>query len=284
LNTLEQIKTGFGAYSEAHDFIRKHNFYSFFLMPIIFNFLLFMFFAGMAWHYSSLGADYIYFNLGIADYDFGKAGFLKPFLHFTIALFLKMLGLAIYLLAFRYIVLIIMAPVLTIVSERVEEIITGNEFPFEWLQFLKDAGRGILIAIKNSAKEIFYTILLFALSFVPVIGLMGPLLIFMVTSYFYGFSMMDYTLERKKMNIRKSENFILQHKMLAVVIGAVFNILVIISTTFSVFPSLFVSFFVKVLLLIPLVALSIAPIYGVVAGTLATLKILNSETTDVSTT
>jgi CysZ protein len=284
LNALQQIQAGISSYKEAHAFIKQHSFYSFFLMPIVFNFLLFMFFSGMVWHYSALSADYIYFSLGIADYDFGKAGFLKPVLHWTIALLLKLLGLAIYLLVFRYIILIIMAPVLTIVSERVEEIISGNSFPFEWLQFLKDAGRGILIAFRNSAKEIFYTALLFIMSFVPVIGLLSPLLIFMITSYFYGFSMMDYTLERKKMNIRESENFILQHKLLAITIGAIFNVLVIFSVSFSVFPSLFISFFVKVLLLIPLVALSIAPIYGVVAGTLATLKILDSGKNDVVTT
>jgi CysZ protein len=93
-------------------------------------------------------------------------------------------------------------------------------------------------------------------------------------SYFYGFSMLDYTSERLKMNLQQSENFIWQHKWLAVAIGTVFNLLVVVSTTFSIFPSVFVSFFVKAFLLIPLIALSIAPIYGVVAGTIAALKIL----------
>jgi CysZ protein len=278
LNAIQQIRAGISSYKEAHAFIKQNSFYTFFLMPVVFNFLLFMFFSGMVWHYSVLGADYIYFNLGIADIDMGKAGFMKPFLHYVIGFLFKALGLVIYVLVFRYIVLILMAPVLTIVSERVEEILTGNEFPFEWMQFVKDTGRGILVAARNSAKEIFYTILIFFFSFVPLAGLLSPVLIFMVESYFYGFSMMDYTLERKKMNVSQSENFILKHKMLAITIGAVFNLLVIISTTFSVFPSFFISFLFKVLLLIPLVALSIAPIYGVVAGTLATLKLTTSTT------
>jgi CysZ protein len=280
LDILTQIKTGLASYREAHDFIRKHSFYSYFLMPIVFNFLLFMFFSGLVWHYSSLAADYIYFNLGIDTYDFGKAGFLKPVLHFTIALILKLLGMVIYILTFRYIILILMAPVLTIVSERVEEIVTGEEFSFEWLQFLKDMGRGMYIAFRNLLKEIFYTVILFFFSFIPLIGFASPVLLFMMESYFYGFSMMDYTLERKKMSLSQSESFIWGNKFIAITLGAVFNLLVIVSITFSVFPSIFISFLVKVFLMIPLLALSVAPIYGVVAGTLAAIKIMKENQAD----
>jgi hypothetical protein len=142
--------------------------------------------------------------------------------------------------------------------------------------------RGILIAIINSVKEIVYTILIFLLSFVPLVGFISPVLLFLLVCYYYGFSMMDYTLERRKMNIRQSENFIWKHKWLAIVLGMVFNVLVIFSTTFSVFPSIFISFFVKVVLLIPLIALSVAPIYGVVAGTLVTLRLTEKKSEDLA--
>ncbi len=282
LNFLSQINLGFKAYKQAHGFIKEHGLFSYFLMPIAFNFVLFMFFSGIIWHYSGIAAIEIEDRLGISNSDFGSWNFLKTVVHFTIAILLKVVGLVIYMLIFRYLVLILMAPVLAMISERVEEIVSGKSFAFEWLQFLKDTLRGILIAIINSVKEIVYTILIFLLSFVPLVGFISPVLLFLLVCYYYGFSMMDYTLERRKMNIRQSENFIWKHKWLAIVLGMVFNVLVIFSTTFSVFPSIFISFFVKVVLLIPLIALSVAPIYGVVAGTLATLQLTEKKSEDLA--
>jgi CysZ protein len=274
VNFFKQIQLGLNAYKEAHAFIKQHNFYSYFFIPILFNLVLFVLFSGLVWHYAQMGSDYIYYTLNIENFNFGNFSFLKGIIHFAISFIFKLLGLVLYMIIFRNIVLILMAPVLTIVSEKTEEIISGKTYSFEWLQFVKDAVRGIVIAIKNSLKEVFYTLVIFLLSFIPVIGLAASFLVFFMQSYFYGFSMIDYTLERAKMDIAESENFIWKHKWLAVAIGTVFNLLVAVSTTFSIFPSVFVSFFLKVFLLIPLIALSAAPIYGVVAGTLATLKVL----------
>jgi CysZ protein len=273
LDFITQIKTGLSSYLEAHRFIRQHHFVSFFLMPIIFNFLMFMFFSGLVWHYAALAADYIYYSLNIDLHNFDLLHFIKPLLHITITIIFRLLGIFIYLLSFRYIILILMAPVLSIVSARVEEIVTGKEMPFEWLQFLKDTSRGIIIASRNSVMGIIYSVMIFFMSFIPLVGLASPVLLFLIESYYYGFSMLDYTLERHKMSISQSRQFIKQHKWLAIALGSVFNILVITSVSFSVFPSVFVSFLVKVFLMIPLLALSVAPIYGVVAGTLAMIKI-----------
>lgn len=277
MNFLQQIKIGLSAYKEAHAFIKQHNFYSYFFIPILFNLVLFVLFSGLVWHYAQMGADKIYYSLSIDSIDFGNYSFLKKIIHFALAFVFKVLGLILYMITFRNVVLVFMAPVLTMVSEKTAEIITGEEYAFEWLQFLKDTARGMYIAIRNTIKEVFYIVVIFLLSFVPGIGFFSAFIVFVIQSYFYGFSMIDYTLERHKMNIVESENFIWKHKWLAIAIGCVFNLLVAFSTTFSVFPSVFVSFFVKVFLLIPLIALSVAPIYGVVAGTIASLKFLKSE-------
>ncbi len=277
MNVLQQIQLGLASYKEAHVFIKQHKFYSFFFIPIVFNLILFLLFSGLVWHYAQLGADYVYYELNIDGANFGKLEILKSLLKFSIAFAFKILGLLLYVIAFRNIVLVLMAPVLTVVSERVAEIISGEVIEFSSVQFLKDVARGLVVALKNSVKEIFYTVIIFFLSFVPIIGFTGSLLLFAMQSYFYGFSMIDYTLEQKKLTVKQSENFIWNNKWLAITIGAIFNLLVILSTTFSVFPSIFVSFIIKVVLLIPLIALSVAPIYAVVAATLATLKIYTVE-------
>ena len=47
-----------------------------------------------------------------------------------------------------------MSPVFAILSEKVESILTGNEYPFNIHQFLSDIWRGVKLAIRNFAIEI----------------------------------------------------------------------------------------------------------------------------------
>lgn len=278
MNTIQQIQSGISAYKQAHEFIKTHSFLGYFILPLIFNFLLFLFFSGLIWHYSVTASDKIYFASGIDEYLQTDFKFIRWMIKASLFIILNIGGLIIYLLIFKSIVLVLMAPVLTIVSEKTESIVTGKTFSFTFLQFMKDVLRGVILAIKNLFKEILLSVLLLIVSFIPLIGFVSPLMLFLVQSYFYGFSMFDYSLERNNYSVSQSENWIWQHKTLVITIGAVFNFLLIISTTFSVFPSFFVSFLLKIVLLIPLVVLSVIPIYSTVAATLAYLKTTTPQT------
>lgn len=270
---FKQITTGINAYKEAHAFIKQHSFFSYFIIPIIFNFLLFLYFTGLIWHYSNIIADQLFFYFDIQSLLSQQFNFIQSIIKFILLVFINVIGLVIYLLVFKSLILIIMAPVLTIVSEIVDTIVTGNIYNFSLQDFVKDIYRSIRLSIKNITKEIFLSILFLIFSLLPIIGFIGPILLFTMQSYFYGFSMLDYSLERKKISVLQSEQFIWNHKFLSISIGVVFNFLLIISTSFSIFPSMFVSFILKVVLLIPLVVLSVLPIYSVVAATLVILQI-----------
>ena len=270
---IKQITTGINTYKEAHAFIKQHSFFSYFIIPIIFNFLLFLYFTGLIWHYSNIIADQLFFYFDIQSLLSQQFNFIQSIIKFILLVFINVIGLVIYLLVFKSLILIIMAPVLTIVSEKVDTIVTGNIYNFSLKDFVKDIYRSIRLSIKNITKEIFLSILILIFSLLPIIGFIGPILLFTMQSYFYGFSMLDYSLERKKISVLQSEQFIWNHKFLSISIGAVFNFLLIISTSFSIFPSMFVSFILKVVLLIPLVVLSVLPIYSVVAATLVILQI-----------
>jgi len=273
LTFIKQITTGINTYKEAHAFIKQHSFFSYFIIPIIFNFLLFLYFTGLIWHYSNIIADQLFFYFDIQSLLSQQFNFIQSIIKFILLVFINVIGLVIYLLVFKSLILIIMAPVLTIVSEKVDTIVTGNIYNFSLKDFVKDIYRSIRLSIKNITKEIFLSILILIFSLLPIIGFIGPILLFTMQSYFYGFSMLDYSLERKKISVLQSEQFIWNHKFLSISIGAVFNFLLIISTSFSIFPSMFVSFILKVVLLIPLVVLSVLPIYSVVAATLVILQI-----------
>ncbi len=178
-------------------------------------------------------------------------GFIKTVVNILFLVIFRILFILFYLFIYKYVVLIIMAPVLAILSEKTDEIISGNKYPFNLRQFFNDVMRGIKIASRNLFIELSLILLLFFITFIPLVGFLSAPLIFLIECYFYGFSMMDYSNERKRLTIRESTTFINRHKGIAVANGAVFYML----------------------MLVPVVGLMIAPAYGVVAAAIAAEKV-----------
>ncbi len=132
-----------------------------------------------------------------------------------------------------YIVLIVMSPFLAYVSEKTEKILTGKDYPFDLQQFIKDIARGILLAIRNSIIELLLEIGILLIGCIPLIGMFslifvtGILMLF-VSTYFYGFSFIDYTNERRKLSIEQSVRFVRDRKGTACGQGFVFALLLYI--------------------------------------------------------
>ncbi len=156
----------------------------------------------------------------------------------------------------KYFVLIVLAPLFSFLSERIEEIETGRKYPFSGFQLLKDMLRGTLIALRNLTIE---------LALIALFGLLGLLIgpftlltvpfLWLVSAYYFGFSMMDYTCERKKMSIKEGIQFIKSKRSFALGIGVVYALLD----------------------MVPIVGLMIAPINGVVGATLGILEMESKE-------
>lgn len=123
----------------------------------------------------------------------------------------------------KYILLIILSPLFALLSEKTEEKLTGNKFPFSILQLLKDVLRGILISLRNMLLEFLIILLCFVLNIIfPVSAIVTfPFLLF-VSWYYYGFSMLDYSCERYKYGISASLRFIRSNKGYACGIGLVY--------------------------------------------------------------
>ncbi len=266
---FKEFKVGLSAFSKAHQLVRKNKvFWIYLIIPILLNLFLFFVVASLGWDYANQLTDYLYQLSGFAGQDLENLNFLKSGVLFLIALLMKLLVLVIYLGMYKYIILILLSPVLALVSEKTEEILTGKTYPFVFLQFLKDVFRGILLAIRNGIIEVFLTLVLFILSFIPVVNLFTPFLLFLVASFFYGFSMIDYYIERKRLNISESTHFVRTHKGLVIANGSVFNGLMLATGLLSALPFLLAIVF-KFLLMLPLFVLSIASIYSCIAATIA---------------
>jgi len=155
-----------------------------------------------------------------------------------------------YFSLFKFLFLIIGSPVFAYLSEKTESIIEGKDFPFSLPQLIKDIFRGIKIALRNLLWQSVYLLAILILSFIPVIGWIGPLIALFVECYYFGFSMLDYSSERNKMSAAQSIDFIGRHKGLAIGNGLVFY----------------------VMHFIPLIGWLLAPSYAVVAATLSLHK------------
>lgn len=127
-----------------------------------------------------------------------------------------------------YIILILMSPVYSWLSERVETYLSGRVYPFSVGQLLKDMLRGILIALRNMLLQTAISVLLFFFSFIPIIGWISPFLLLFVSAYFYGFSFLDYAIERKRLGVRDSVRYVNRRVGAATGIGFVFAIALMI--------------------------------------------------------
>jgi len=242
---LKQFRLALGSYLVAHRFIFKHKIWAYALIPTLINILMILGLLYCAFQINDTLKPHI---LSWFSTDYKT---LSTLTNYTIQVLVNLVLFIAYFFIYKNLVLIILSPFLAILSEKVDALYTGREFPFNGKQLLLDVWRGIKISVRNSAIELVLIFLCFLLGFfIPIIGFLVPITIFLIESFYFGFSMMDYTNERKKLTFKQSKTYIKQNKPLAYGIGIVFYLM----------------------FLIPLIGWVFAPLYGIVAGTLAVLQ------------
>lgn len=255
MSTFTDIQIGLNAYPKAVKFIREHHLRRYYVIPIVMNILLFVIGIGTVNDLSEFAVQ-SFENWAHPDHwEFWGAEFLAATIGFLIWLILKILFFFLFAFLGGYIVLIFMSPVLAYISEITESKLTQTAYPFKWTQLLTDALRGIRIAIRNFFLETMAMIVLFFMSFIPLVGLITAPLLFFISAYFYGFSFMDYTCERRRLKFNESVVYIRNNKGLAIGNGLLF----------------------AGALLIPFIGVSLAGILAIVSTVAATISILEKE-------
>jgi CysZ protein len=228
MSFFKDFSFGLRTYSEALSFIFKKKLAWFFIFPLIFNILLFWFGWDMVNEYSDVAKMYLQNQFELMNGDFWGSGFLKTMMDAFVWLTFKIMFFLLFAYLGGYIIIIVMSPVFSYLSERTEKIKTGVDYPFSLRQLVKDVLRGVIIAIRNFSIEVILTLLMFILSFIPIIGWLAAIVLFFISAYFYGFSFMDYALERKKLNLRQSVQFMRENKGIVIANGFVFSLCLII--------------------------------------------------------
>ena len=245
---LKELIIAIQSYSQAHQFIIKHKLWKWILIPGLLYTLLFL--TGM-YYFGQTAGDFIEWMAmktglrgWIDQFSNSFVGFL--FVFGTALLWLIMMLL--YFSLFKFLFLIIGSPVFAFLSEKTASIIEGKDFPFSFTQLGKDILRGIKLALRNSVWQTVYVLSILLLSLIPLIGWLTPILAVLVECYYYGFSMLDYSMERQKKTPAESIFYIGNHKGLAIGNGFIFYLMH----------------------MLPIIGWILAPSYAVVAATLST--------------
>lgn len=243
---ITQLKDGLVYYKEAHQLIMRKGWWGLLLIPGIIHLILFVaavVIASYAGNQLTEAIDVAVADISILqDFEWTKAG-----IAFLISWVIKAIFIAFYFFIYKYIVLILLSPIFSILSEKVEKEIEGTEYEFEFKRFLKEIYRGIRIAGRNAMYQIALLLVISLLTFLPLVNFIVPLAILLLDSYYFGFSMMDYYHERKEIPMKDSILLVRENKGLAIGNG--------------------LSYYT--LCLIPFIGWIIAPIYAIVAGTIA---------------
>jgi CysZ protein len=131
------------------------------------------------------------------------------------------------LILYKHIVMALSAPFMSPVSEKIEAHLTGSQREHRKTSFGAQLWRGIRVNGRNLIMELFLSIPIFIIGFIPIIGVISTVLLFLVQSYYAGFGNMDYTLERH-FGYGKSVRFVSDHRGLAIGNGMVFILMLFV--------------------------------------------------------
>mgnify|MGYP000297750891 CR=1 FL=1 len=220
---------GIKSYLNSVKFIFANHLWKYFIIPLILFGIIF--YTG---HYFEGLSDAAKTTIEGEEYSWGFIGRIGLWMKAQFYAFLKFL----FLDATKYLVMIFLSPLLAIISEKTEEILTGNQYKFSLRQLIIDVKRGISIALRMLFVEFLLAYVLWNL----LCKIMGwdTILTYMdgedqksfiyqggvvlIGAYFYGFAYVDYINERLRLTIKESWRFMKRHAGLAFALGLVYSL------------------------------------------------------------
>ena len=244
---LKEIVIAIQSYSKAHYFISKHRLWKWIILPGLLYAVLFVIGMYFFWQSANGAISYLSELFGIDKWLHRQQSSVLSFLFILAGIVVRLILVFFYFSLFKYIFLIMGSPLFAYLSERTEAIIEEKEFSFSFKQLLKDAARGIRLALRNGLWQTVYSVSILLLSLFPIIGWITPLISLFVECYYYGFSMLDYSCERHGLSPSASIEFIGKRRGLAIGNGLVFYLIHAL----------------------PVIGWILAPAYAVVAATIS---------------
>ncbi len=215
---LKNFFEGITSYGKAVKHISNYGMWGYVLLPGLISVLLGAVIFGLSWVLSDdVG--------GLIDnlwrWEWGREVVAKIAQVFG-GLLVFLLGMII----FKQLVMVVSAPIMSILSEKVENQLVGKDsgVRFSLKQVISDIVRGLKIALRNIFRELGATLLLLLFGLIPIFTPFSTILIFVLQAYYAGFGNLDFMLERHY-RFRDSVKFVQNNRLLAIGNGAVFMLL-----------------------------------------------------------
>lgn len=126
----------------------------------------------------------------------------------------------------QFVVLTLLSPFNTLLSEKLENHITGSQFKSGLRQIIKDMMRMIQILLLGLVIDIFLFILWdLTIANIFRVDSITPYYLLLINSFWFGFAFYDFSLERHKIASGKSYQFALKNVGYMILTGALFTLL-----------------------------------------------------------
>lgn len=203
------------AYSNSIKYLAYPWVFKYLILSGIFSLLIFLLLGGIIFYLGDNGGHYLASLIYKND---------VPELVDKVVSWISRLGLWFVLfLIMKYIVIIVSAPFMSALSEKLEErLYPGYKDPKP--NELYSLMRGIRLSTSNLLRELIYTIPLLLLSmFLPFLAI----LIFLIQAYYAGFGNLDFFMERR-FSSKESRQFVNANRGLAIGNGSIFLLIFLI--------------------------------------------------------
>ena len=247
---LREIIIAIQSYGEAHQFISRHRLWKWIIIPGIIYAVLFIFGIYLFWTSSGAVIDFMLKSTGLNTWLEKLQDNWLQYLFIVGNMILMLILLLYYFSLFKYLLLILGSPLFAFLSEKTAFIIENDEAPISGHRIMHDMGRNMALSLRNLLWQSIYVVSILILCIIPVIGWVAPLMMLLLESYYFGFSMLDYGLERRNMELKTGIRFVSSHKGLAIGNGMIFYLMH----------------------LLPVIGWVLAPSYAIVAATLSLSK------------
>ncbi len=247
---LKELFAGLRAYGKARRVIIAHKLWPWMLIPGLMSFAYIVLLIWIGSIYLPDITSYVTENWIPA---FLKRDMIVSVTNILLWIFFLLTGYV----TLQPVILILFSPVLSYVSEITECRIYGRpSLPLNLKHILQDILRSIVINLRNLLRMIIFVLMAWMLMIIPLFGsLLSFALIFLIQSFYNGFSMSDYTLERKRWPVAKRITYSKENRSRIIGVGMGFT----------------------AILMIPVLGWFVAPTYGTVAATIATLEKIHPE-------
>ena len=153
-----------------------------------------------------------------------------------------------------FLLLTLLSPVASILSEKLDNRLTGQTFDGGLARIITDVLRAVGIVIVTLILQLVFMLVWFLISkllfFIPGIEVISSIVYFMIPAFFFGLSFYDFSLERYQFSVGQSWTYASRNKLHMVITGGLFSLI----------------------LMIPIVGLIIAPVFLTMVSTIVFLK------------